>query len=141
MTRAMHRLVIVGLEDATFILEGSHRTNGRSGILHAVSIVVARARGVGEIIDAVTLKHEGCFEYVFQFGVGNEPLLAEFCAIHLCDATAEVLIDAPRTEVEILLTVFIAEELGIERDGIVDKAVWNEHGIVTSKDIAPRTYG
>ena len=71
----MNRLIGIGLEDAALILKRSHGSNSRSGILHAVGMVVAGARRVGEVIDPVALEDEGCLEDVLQLGVRDEPFL------------------------------------------------------------------
>ena len=43
VTRAMHRLIFVGGEEFALIFEGSHWSYCRRGVLHTISVGVARA--------------------------------------------------------------------------------------------------
>ena len=108
-------------------------------------------------------------EDILQFGVGNESFLGEetvgsngewgflvpftsilihrkrpvfqILRIQFGDTTAKVFIDGPGGKIQILRSVVIAKQLGIEGDDIVHIAVGHHHGIFLTKDIFPRTDG
>ena len=77
VTRAVNSLVLVGGQQLALVLERSHRSYLRHGILHTVGIGMAGAAGVGEVVDAVTLEDKRSLEDVLQLGIGNEPFLGE----------------------------------------------------------------
>ena len=61
--------------------------------------------------------------------------------IELCYSTAESVVDAPGGEVQVFLSVVIAEQLGVEGDDVVDIAVGYHHGVVLAEDVVPRADG
>ena len=66
---AVDGLVLVSGQQLAFVLERSHRSYLRHGILYAVGVGMAGAAAVGEVVDAVTLEHERRLEDVLQFRV------------------------------------------------------------------------
>ena len=132
--------------------------------MHTISVVVTGARGVGEIIGVAAFEHKRSLENVLQLGIWNEPFLRKeligcdregillipstgiragrrFLATQLGYSTAKALIDAPGGEVEILLSIVIAEKLRVEGDGIMHIAVGYHHSIFLAQDVMPRTDG
>ena len=142
----------IGLKNTAFIFERPHRPHLRCGVLHPVGMVVARTRGVGKIISVATLEHKRRLENIFQLSIGNQPFVREefigsngvrsvltptariatsrFPATQLCHATAETFVNTPCSEVKILLSVIIAEELRVERDDIMHITVGHHHRIL-----------
>lgn len=57
MSRAVHRPVLIRFQNAALIFVRSQRMV-RSSILHPVSMVMARARGIHEIIDSIPLQYK-----------------------------------------------------------------------------------
>ena len=106
-------------------------------------MVVARAAGVHEVVDAVLLQHERRLKEVFHLGVRDEFLVGE--RFHVVaqsgHATAEPFVDAPRAEIDVDRAVVVDEGLPVEGDGVVDKAVGHEHGVGLSEDVLPRPAG
>ena len=124
---------------------------------------MAGTRGVGEIIDVTPLEHKRSLENILQFRIGDKPFLRKelvgrdgmrsiltpttciasngLLATQLCHPTAKTLVDAPSSEIEILLPVIIAEELRIKSDDVMHITVGNHHRILLSKNVVPRTNG
>ena len=152
----------IGLKNTAFIFERPHRPHLRRGVLHPVGMVVTGTRGVGEIIGVATLEHERCLENVLQLSIGNNPFFREefiggngvgsiltptagiatswFPATQLGHSTAKTVVNAPSSEVKILLAVVIAEELRVERDDIMHITVGHHHRVFLSQDVVPGTY-
>ena len=162
MTRSVNRLVFIRCQHLSFILERSHRSRCRCGILNAIGICMTGAGGIGEIIDTIPFKYKGCLEDILQFCVGNQSLLAEeligcdreggllvpsagiYCPVfgkcihvklafaQLRYAATEAFVNAPCREVEILAAVIIGKQLRVEGDDIVYITVGHHHCIVVA---------
>ena len=140
MAGAMNGAVVVGFEDATLVFIGAHRSNGARGILHTIGVVVAGTRGIGEVIDAVALQHEGSLEEILDLGIQDEFLIGKrlHVGIELRHTASEAIVDAPCAEIDIDLTVVVDEGLTVEGDGIMNKAVLHKDGVVAAQYVLPR---
>ena len=143
VSRTVNGLVGIGLENATLVFIGPHRSNGRGGILHAVGIIVTRAAAVGEIVYPVFLEYVGCFEEIGNLCIRNEFLFGKAfqVAVQTGYAAAKALVNAPSAKIEIGGTVLIHEGLSVECDGIRHKAVGHQHSICFAQHVLPRTDG
>ena len=140
VTRTVDSLVFVGFKDAALILIRSHRPHRACGILHTIGVIVARAGGIGEIVDAVALQHKRCLEEVLDLGIQDELLVGKrlHVGIELCYTAAEAVVDAPRTEIDVDLAVVVDEGLAVEGDGVMNKAVLDEYGVIAAQHVLPR---
>ena len=61
--------------------------------------------------------------------------------LELRHPTPKSLVDAPRSKIQILRAVVVAEQLGVEGDDVVDVAVGHHYGILLAQDVMPRADG
>ena len=101
---------------------------------------MAGTRGIGEVIDAVALQHEGSLEEILDLGIQDEFLIGKrlHVGIKLCHTASEAIVDTPCAEIDIDLTVIVDEGLAIEGDGIMNKAVLHKDGVVAAQYVLPR---
>ena len=112
MSWTMDCLVGIGLKDASFIFKRSHGPRCRRGVLHAIGVIVAGTRGIGEIIDTMTFEDKRRLEDILQFGVGDEPFLRE----ELISGNGKRIVFMPstgRTSLHVMTPLHYREGLGV----------------------------
>ena len=142
MSRAVHRPVLIRFQNAALIFVRSQRMV-RSSILHPVSMVMARARGIHEIIDSIPLQYKRSLKKVNRLRIRYEPRFRKPLQVgsHFSSSATETFIDSPRSPIQVHGTVIIYKSLSIQCNRIGHEAVGNKHRLAFTQDILPGSPG
>ena len=139
MTRSVHCTVSRRFQDCTSICIRSKRSYRARSVLHMIGTVMTRIGRIHKIIDTVSFHHKRSFKEILYFRIRNQLCFHKTFHIrcHLSSPAAKTFIDTPCTPIQIYRTVIVYKRLAIQRNGILHKAIRNQHGFTFSQYILP----